>query len=129
MIVGIGTDIVKIDRIRSAHTRLGDAFLRRVFAEGELRYCMSRANPYPSLAARFAAKEALIKALPHGGNLFVSDIAIEADAEGAPRFELTPKVRSALESLGVRRAHLSLTHEKEYAVAFVVIEAMGRGGE
>ena len=122
----VGVDIIELERVAAALKRHGGRFLERVYTPLEAAVCRDR---LPELAARFAAKEALIKALPHGGNLFVSDIAIEADAEGAPRFELTPKVRSALESLGVRRAHLSLTHEKEYAVAFVVIEAMGRGGE
>ena len=63
MISGLGIDSVQVDRIKKASKRWGKSFLRRLFTDRELDYCFRHKNPYPSLAARFAAKEALIKAL------------------------------------------------------------------
>jgi len=122
VIIGTGIDIVKIDRIRQSVERTGQRFLDRVFSKEELDYCMKRKNPYPSLAARFAAKEACIKAVPSVGLVVVGDVETAISPEGKPYIKAKGKLAEAFEKAGVSRAHLSLTHEKEYAVAMVILE-------
>ena len=124
MIVGIGTDIVAIQRIQSAVERWGDHFLNRIFTAAERAYCMdSRKNPYPHLAARFAAKEAAIKALtplraPGDGAPNLTDIEVVNDATGRPDIRLHGPVQSVVKN---HQLHVSLSHEKHYAVATVVL--------
>jgi holo-[acyl-carrier protein] synthase len=116
MIRGIGIDLVSTSRIEDAVGRWGSRFLERVFTEGEIAYSMRHATPYPQLAARFAAKEAVIKALGGAHGLALKDIEVIADTTGKPMIRL-PR---AME--GVAAIHLSLTHERGYAAASVVIE-------
>ncbi|NIP81932.1 MAG: holo-[acyl-carrier-protein] synthase, partial [Gemmatimonadetes bacterium] len=84
MIVGMGMDVVEIDRIRRLHQRWGAPRLGRVFTDGELEYCLDRADPAPSLAARFAAKEAFYKALGTGWGRAgaLRDVEVRRDAAG-----------------------------------------------
>lgn len=118
MIVGIGTDLVKVSRMEAAHSRRGEAFLKRLFTEREIEYCMCHENSYPFLAARFAAKEALIKALPKDVRATFLDMEVIRSAEGQPSFTLHGELANELAGMSI---HLSLTHEKDYAIAFVVI--------
>lgn len=116
-IKGTGVDIIEIPRIKRAYERWGTAFLERVFLREEIDYCMAKVNPYPSLAARFAAKEAGYKALSQAGihiTLWRS-ISVARAADGRPRL-IVPQVAGL-------RLHLSLTHSKEFAVAMVVVES------
>ena len=121
MIVAVGTDIVALERIRkilAAKSR--DRFLQRTFTPTELEYCLAKPDPAPSLAARFAAKEAFQKCWPetHGW----TDVWIEF-AGVKPKL----KFSASLESVMVERgwnAHVSLAHEKEFAVATVILEAL-----
>ena len=117
MIVGTGVDVIEIDRIKAAHQRWGGRFLRRVFTETEVRYCLKKKNPYPSLAARFAAKESGFKALSQAGVHIIlwRSIWVERDRWGRPTLHTAPETSF--------RLHLALTHSKEYAVATVVVEA------
>lgn len=122
MIVGIGCDLVEIARIRSAYERLKVPFLQRIYREEEQSYCFSLADPFPSLAARFAAKEALSKALGVGiGELFGwHDSFVQLDAKKKPHLVVSDYVNT---TFGPLIYHLSLSHTKEYAMAQVVVES------
>jgi len=122
VIIGIGVDIVQIARIREVHERQGDTFISRVFSKAEAAFCMQRKDPYPCLAARFAAKEAFIKALP-GPAPALSDICVISGEDGQPSIDSGGTIKDILASAGASRIHLSLSHERDNAVAFVVIES------
>ncbi len=123
MIRGIGLDIVDIARIAELYQRHGERFLKRVFTEREIAYCMTKSDPAPSLSARFAAKEAASKALGTGiaeGVLFKD---IEVLKEGTrPVIALHNQARERAEGMGVSFIHLSISHERSYAAAVVVME-------
>lgn len=115
MILGIGVDIVDIARFERQLERT-PALLPRLFAEAE------RALPVPSLAVRFAAKEALIKALGDSGGLGWHDIEIVRNEDRAPSFVRTPGLEREFAARGAARAHLSLSHDSGDAIAFVILE-------
>ena len=113
-----GVDIIEIERIRQAFERWGDRFLRRIYTEGEASYCRGRA---PNLAGRFAAKEAAMKALGTGlRGVGWKDIEVVRNQAGAPSVRLHGRAKARAETLGVRELSLSLSHSRNYAVAFVV---------
>lgn len=116
MIQGLGTDIISIDRIRKSAQRLGEAFLLKVFTQSEIDYCLRHADPYPSFAARFAAKEAAVKALGTGfrNGLSWKDIEVVKNEEGKPSLSF----HGASPPLG--QFFLSMSHCKSYATATVV---------
>ncbi len=118
-IVGVGTDIVNVERIRRAVERQGDRFLQQIFTRGELDYCMPLRDPYPSLAARWAAKEAVAKAfgVGMGGVLNFGDIEVVRTDSGQPIIVFSERARAIL---GDPRCFISLSHEKDFAVAFVI---------
>lgn len=118
MIVGIGIDVVDIARFERSILRT-PALVDRLFAESE------RDRPARSLAARFAAKESLIKAL--GGHAVIRwhDMRVVQDAEGNPEFELSGALRHHVRDLGIDRVHLSMSHDAGLASAFVVLESDG----
>jgi holo-[acyl-carrier protein] synthase len=122
MIHGVGVDLVNIKRLTESAEKSGRRFLDRVFTEDELSYCLKRRNPYPSLAARFAAKEALIKALHTTAHISFKDIEVSVSADGKPHIKAGAKLGIILEEKGILRTHLSLSHEKDCAVACVVLE-------
>ncbi|MBK0419748.1 holo-ACP synthase [Leucobacter sp. CSA1] len=115
MIVGIGVDTVDIGRFAGQLERT-PALRSRLFTEGE------RTLPLASLAARFAAKEALIKALGDSGGLGWHDMSVVRDGDRAPSFEPTARLLAELRRRGADRAHLSMTHDGGVATAFVVVE-------
>ena len=116
MIKGIGVDVVDLARFARQIDRT-PALLERLFAESE------RTLPAHSLAARFAAKEALIKALGHSGTLTWRDMEIVSDVHGNPGFVTEGALAAALLSRGVDRVHVTMTHDAGVACAFVVAEA------
>ncbi len=121
---GTGIDLIEIHRIEQAVSRFGDRLLNRVFSEREIAYAKSKSNPYPSLAARFAAKEAFIKALsPSSDGLSLNEIELVAD-EGLkkPAFTFYGRSSEIVEAAGLSRVSVSLTHSREYAAAVVVLE-------
>ena len=129
MIVGIGSDLCKVDRIAQTLERFGDRFTHRIFTEGERAKAARRADPAPTYARRFAAKEAAAKALGVGiSGLAWTDIAVVNDARGKPALELTGGAAARLAEITppgtTPRLHLSLTDDPPYALAFVVIEAL-----
>lgn len=122
MIHGIGIDLVKIERMRNAVERWGERFLRKIFTEHELSYCYERKEPYPSLAVRFAAKEAIIKAI--GSDVFIplTEIEIINDENGMPSVRANGSFKEMLKRRTISKCHISLSHEKEYGIALVVFE-------
>ena len=113
-----GVDIIEIDRIRKAFERWGQRFLNRIYTEGEIAYCRGRP---PNLAARFAAKEAAMKALGTGlRGVGWKDVEVVRAPSGAPSIVLHGRALLRAENLGVTELALSITHSKDYAVAFVV---------
>lgn len=122
MIVGIGCDIIEIERIARAIKR--ESFIQRVFTAKEAAYCQSRGQQAAaSFAARFAAKEAVLKALGTGlreGSL--QEIAVANDALGKPLVQLSGHFAELSRQLGVKNIQISLSHSRDFAVAYVIME-------
>jgi len=125
MIVGTGIDIAEVPRIRHSIERFGDRFLRRIFTEGEIRYCDSKANRVERYAARFAAKEAAMKALGTGWSRGVRwrDCEVVRLPGGRPTMSFHGKAGEFAARLGVKNAALSLSHTSEQAIAQVILES------
>lgn len=124
MIVGLGIDLVEVARFADALGRHGDRFVDRVFTEAERAACGARADRVLALAARFAAKEACLKALGTGWaeGLGFRDVEVVRDGDGPPRLVLHGAAARRAEVLGVMRSHVSLTHQPGTAAAVVVLE-------
>ncbi len=123
MVKGIGTDIVSIHRIRASVVKFKEKFQSKIFTFDEWSYCWDKKNPYPSLAARFAAKEAVLKALGTGkGRISWLDIEVKLDTKGKPNINLSGSAAETARSQYISCFNLSLSHCSEYAVAFVVAE-------
>ena len=124
-IVGIGLDLVKIARIQALAERWQDRFLHRIYTDAERRTCLERASPYASLAGRFAAKEAVLKALGTGWSEGLSwhDIQILNDGRGRPVVSVHGKADALVRLAGVTHIHVSLSHDSEYAVAQAILTA------
>ncbi len=125
MIVGTGVDIAEVPRIRESIKRFGDRFLSRIYTAGERRYCDSKANRDERYAARFAAKEAAMKALGTGWNHGVRwvDCEVVRMPGGRPTIAFHGKAGEFAAKLGVKNASLSITHTKEQAFAQVILES------
>jgi holo-[acyl-carrier protein] synthase len=125
MIVGTGVDIAEVARIRAAVDRFGERFLRRVFTPEEVRYCTSKANAAERLAARFAAKEAGMKAIGTGLRHGVTwqDVEVVRPPGQRPELRFHGKAGEIAGSLGCRRTHLSLSHTEAQAIAYVILES------
>ena len=125
MIIGIGTDIVEIYRIQAMWEKHGDRLAERFLAPAELECFQAVTAKVPYLAKRVAAKEAASKALGTGFAQGVSwrHIEVTNDEHGAPRLKLYGEALAKAEQRGVTHCHLSLSDEREFAVAFVVLEA------
>jgi holo-[acyl-carrier protein] synthase len=122
VIRGIGIDAVDIDRFRRSLART-PSMQQRIFTEHELAYVAPKADPVPSLAARFAAREAVMKALGLGLGAFgFHDAWVEVEPTGAPRLVVTARARELAVDRGVVRWHLSLSHDGPVAIAMVVAE-------
>jgi holo-[acyl-carrier protein] synthase len=124
MIVGTGIDMAEVPRIASSIKRFGDRFVRRIFTEGEIRYCESKANRVERYAARFAAKEAAMKAIGTGWNHGVGwqDVEVSRLPGGRPTIAFHRKAAEFAAKLGVKHVALSLTHTAEHAIAQVILE-------
>jgi holo-[acyl-carrier protein] synthase len=124
MIIGTGIDIVNIDRIQRLMTRWGGVFLGRVFTETEIVWCQQKARPPECFAIRFAAKEAFLKAIGWGlrNGIQWTDIEVKNDAMGKPLFSFHRKAKEVCETLRVQNIHLTLSHDRPYAVAHVLLE-------
>ena len=124
MIVGTGIDIAEVPRIRKAIERFGDRFVQRVFTPAEILYCDSKANRAERYAARFAAKEAAMKAIGTGWNHGVRwrDCEVTRMPGGRPTLTFHGKAAEFAARLGVKHAALSLSHTAEQAIAQVILE-------
>src|SRR3984885_12812684 len=124
MIVGSGIDIAEVPRIEQSIQRFGDRFLRRIFTEAEIRYCDSKANRVERFAARFAAKEAAMKAIGTGWNHGVTwrDVEVSRMPGGRPTIAFHGKAAEFAARLGAQHVALSLTHTAEHAIAQVILE-------
>ena len=122
MILGIGLDLCEVGRIRRLLEKDRGRFVRRVYREAEIAYCDARRKPEIHYAARFAAKEAFLKALGRGWRLGWTQVEVVRTASGKPDLLLTGKAAEAAESRGVRHVHLTLTHTSETAAAVIVLE-------
>jgi holo-[acyl-carrier protein] synthase len=123
MIKGIGTDIVKLSRIEASIEKFGETFAKRILHAGEYEIFQSHAQPIAYLAKRFAAKEALVKALATGfrQGITLSDIQVVNNEQGKPDIKLHGKARELAEKNNITTIHLSLSDEKDVALAFVVV--------
>lgn len=123
MTIAIGTDIVEIQRIASALERQGDKFVQRILTESEIAEYQARGNSVAFLAKRFAAKEAIAKALGTGIGRGISfqHMIVSNNSEGAPQVELQANAAERLKQMGGSQVLLSLSDEKNYALAYVAI--------
>jgi holo-[acyl-carrier protein] synthase len=121
-VIGVGVDIIEIERVRLAADRGGERFIRRVFTDAEAAYCLGRRYPARHLAARFAAKESVIKALrvPPGVGWLWRDIEVVRGG-GPPSIRLSGRALERARALGVAASHLSISHSDTHAVAMVVL--------
>jgi holo-[acyl-carrier protein] synthase len=125
MIVSVGIDITEVYRMRETIART-PRFVERVFTTVEREYCESRgAAAAQSYAARFAAKEAFLKALKTGwrGKIQWQDMEVKRDPDGVPSLNVTGEASRVLESLGLPKIHLSMSHTSEHAIATVILES------
>jgi holo-[acyl-carrier protein] synthase len=129
MIVGVGVDLVEVERIRKAldDPATGKRFRERVFTAAEVQYCEKKTGRgrYESYAARFAAKEAVMKALGRGWGAQVSwrDIEVARARSGKPDIVLRDKTARLADSRGIRSWALSLTHTRDHGLAYVIAES------
>lgn len=121
-IIGLGFDATDIPRIRATYERYGERFLQRVYTPGEIAYCTRHRDPVPSLAARFAAKEATMKALGtgHSRGVLWKDIDVVRHG-GPPQLRLTGGALRRFEQMQAKRALLTLTHADTLAMAQVLL--------
>lgn len=124
MIFGIGTDIAALARIESLHLRYGERFARRILSETEMAEFFKHAHPARLLMKRFAAKEALAKALGTGLRHPVSmtQMTVTHDELGKPSFVFSLQLFDYIVQFGIERHHLSISDERDMAVAFVILE-------
>ncbi len=122
MIIGVGIDVVEIQRIARAIDNFGLRFVQRVFTEAEAKYCFSKTNSAQHFAARFAAKEAGAKALGGARGARFVDFEVTLSDGGQPIFCFHNNAQTKASNKGVSKAHVSLTHERTIASAVVVCE-------
>ncbi|CAN5412012.1 holo-ACP synthase [soil metagenome] len=125
MIIGIGTDIVKVARMEENINRFGVSFSERILSPAELNDLSQHKNPANFLAKRFAAKEALFKALGTGfrGGIALKEVGVDHEASGKPIFIFSDKATVIVQARGVQHMHISIADESEYAIAMVVLES------
>ena len=129
MILGVGIDLCDVQRMRRQLDSPAAGFVESVFLPAEIAYCRTRRRPEEHFAARFAAKEAVVKALAAGGETgsFWHDVEVARAPDGAPGVVLHGRLRGLADRLGVRRIHLSLTHAAFAAAAVAVAEGASTG--
>ena len=123
MIIGIGVDLVKVERIERMVKKWNQRFLDRIFTPGEQKYSLSFRVPHPHFAARFAIKEAVLKAIGTGwrGGVKWTEIEVVNEPSGKPRVMVHGKVKSLVEASGATDIQASISHDSEYSVGQVVL--------
>jgi holo-[acyl-carrier protein] synthase len=124
MVLGVGIDLIEVERIDAAHRRFGERFVQRVLRPDEIAYCLNHKQPAPFLAARFAAKEAIAKAFGTGigAALGWQDMEVGKHDNGKPYVLLHGAGEALLKQRGARTVHLSLSHTSNHAVAVAILE-------
>jgi holo-[acyl-carrier protein] synthase len=124
MIIGTGVDLVEIVRFRKVIERLRDRFIHRVFTAGEQQFCNEHRDPVPHYAVRFAAKEALFKALGTGWAKGVTwlDVEVQRERQDAPTLSLHGEAQRLSQAMGTHKVHISLSHSDNWAIAMVILE-------
>ena|SRR5437764_10717627 len=124
MILGIGSDLAQVERIRHSIAQYGDRFLNRVYTDRERAYAYSKANSAERFAARFAAKEAGMKAIGTGWRSGITwkDFEVVNETSGQPTLRLSGVALRTAAAMGVERISISLTHTAETAFAVVILE-------
>lgn len=124
MILGVGTDLAEVARIRQSIDRFGERFLGRIYTDNERSYAGSKANAAERFAARFAVKEAGMKAIGTGWNFGVTwkDFEVVNERSGRPTLRLSGVAGDVAMRLGVKRTSITLTHTRELAFAVVILE-------
>ena len=125
MILGTGVDLAEVSRIRASIERYGERFVGRIYTPGEIAYVERKANRYERYAARFAAKEAGMKAIGTGWTSGVTwhDFEVANLPSGRPTLQLHGRAAAIAASLGVRAVSLSITHTAELGMAHVILES------
>jgi len=125
VILGIGVDIVEIEKLRLAMIRRGERLRNRAFTPVEIEYCEARANKFQHYSARFAAKEAVFKAIGSGWRDGVSwhDVEVRNQMNGKPTLIIRGRARELADLLGARNYWISLSHTDQYAVAQVILQS------
>ena len=124
MIVGTGIDIVEIGRLKHSIIKYSDRFKNKVFTQKEIDYCHSQADPAKHFAARFSVKEAVLKCFGTGmtGGILWKDVEVENKKSGQPTLNLYGKGKELFNQLKIKHIHISITHDKSYAVAHAIAE-------
>jgi holo-[acyl-carrier protein] synthase len=124
MIVGTGIDIIEVDRIKNSIQKYSDRFKKKIFTQKEIDYCDSQAEPAKHFAARFSVKEAVLKCFGTGmsGGILWKDIEVDKLESGQPILNLYGKGEKIFDQLNLKHIHISITHDKSYAVAHAIAE-------
>lgn len=124
MIFGTGIDIIAISRIGKSIDRFSGRFEERIFTRQEIDFCRSRPNPIQHFAARFAAKEAVLKSMGVGldGGIAWKDIEVVSETSGRPKLNLSGEGKQLFDTLGLKNIHISLSHDKTHAIAQAIAE-------
>jgi len=125
MILGIGIDIIEVERIQASYTKFGERFLNRILHPDEISYCLSHRVPGPFLAARFAAKEAISKAFGTGigAQLGWHDMEVGRKQSGEPFVIFHEKAKALLKARNARMVLISLSHTQVHATAVAILES------
>jgi holo-[acyl-carrier protein] synthase len=126
MILGIGIDIIEVERIQASYAKFGDRFLNRILLPNEINYCLSHRVPGPFLAARFAAKEAISKAFGTGigAQLGWQDVEVGRKESGEPFVIFHEKAKALLMARSARAVLISLSHTQVHATAVAILESV-----
>ena len=124
MIFGTGIDIIEVDRIKHSIIKYSDRFKNKVFTQKEIDYCHSQADPAKHFAARFSVKEAVLKCFGTGmtGGILWKDVEVDNKKSGQPTLNLYGKGKDLFNQLKIKHIHISITHDKSYAVAHAIAE-------
>ena len=124
MIFGTGIDIIEVNRIKNSIQKYSDRFKKKIFTQKEIDYCHSQADPAKHFAARFTVKEAVLKCFGTGmtGGILWKDIEVDKLNSGQPVLNLYGNGKQLFNQLNLKHIHISITHDKTYAVAHAIAE-------